>query len=88
MEKFITGDDADPEITRLFGRPIDGRPSVVVAGDGDHPASDSESDTNCGFDNDPKTLNSIMYRMLGKPPARKFEARDLQFEGGQGRGER
>jgi hypothetical protein len=83
MEKFITGNEADPEMAKLFGRQVDGRPSVVVAGKGNDPAGDSESDTHGGFDNDPKTLNSIIHRMLGKAPKREFTIRDLQFESGK-----
>ena len=40
----------------------------------------SASETHGGFDNDPRTLNSVMYQILGGPPKRLFQVRDLQFE--------
>jgi hypothetical protein len=39
----------------------------------------SRSDSHGGFDNDDATMNSVLYRILGRAPARAFDARDLQF---------
>ena len=54
--------------------------SLVVAG---APAANglgpSRSESHGGFDNDPDTLNSVLRRILGEEPRRKFEARDLQY---------
>jgi hypothetical protein len=76
MERYLV---SDPEANALFGPPIDGLPSVVVAGLDQGPGSISRSSTHGGFDNDPDTLNSVLYRILGGPPARPFTTRDLQF---------
>jgi len=77
--------DVDPELHALFSRPVDGHPSLVVAGeareDGD-PFSKSRSDSHGGFDNDPDTMNSVLNRILGREPVkpgRKFDVRDLQY---------
>ncbi|HUG38375.1 MAG TPA: C1 family peptidase, partial [Candidatus Limnocylindrales bacterium] len=80
MEKFIVGAEADPETAKLYGRQSAGHPTLVVAGKGKDPAGQSQSDSHGGFDNDPVTMNSIMYQMLGGPPKREFQLRDLQFE--------
>ena len=66
-------------MTRLFGPPIDGLPAVVIAGIDQGPGSLSRSSTHGGFDNDPATLNSVLYRILGTEPVRPFTTRDLQF---------
>jgi Papain family cysteine protease len=56
---------------------------VVVAGaagvgsDDNYPLS--RSDSHGGFDNDPATMNSLMWRILGKTPSRRFTVRDLQY---------
>jgi len=83
MEKFISklgGEagraqvDLDPEVMALLA------PTLVIAGKskrGD--LGPSRSDSHGGFDNDPETLNSILRRILGREPKRKFERRDLQF---------
>ena len=54
-------------------------PSVVVAGLDQGPGSLSRSSTHGGFDNDPETLNSVLFRILGREPVRPFTTRDLQF---------
>ena len=78
MEKFLVGTDADPETAKLY-RP-GGAGHLVVAGKGKDPVGQSASETHGGFDNDPRTLNSVMYQILGGPPKRQFQVRDLQFE--------
>jgi hypothetical protein len=69
----------DAELDELFGPPIAGLPAVVVAGLDQGPGSLSRSRTHGGFDNDPDTLNSALFRILGAPPTRPFTTRDLQF---------
>lgn len=69
----------DPELDPIFGPPIDGLPAVVIAGLDQGDGSLSRSSTHGGFDNDPATLNSVLYRILAGPPARPFTTRDLQF---------
>ena len=83
MEKFVVGPEADPAIAKLLSRKVDGRPALVIAGASQDPGSQCESDTHGGFDNDPKTLNSVIHRILDGPPARGFVVRDLQFETGK-----
>jgi hypothetical protein len=76
MEAFIAG---DTEIRDFFSRPVGALPSLVIAGVDGGPGATSRSDTHGGFDNDPDTLNSILYRVLGQAPRRPFTTRDLQF---------
>jgi len=76
METYLA---RDPELDALFGPPIDGLPAVVVAGLDQGPGSLSRSSTHGGFDNDPATLNSVLYRILGTDPIRPFTTRDLQY---------
>jgi hypothetical protein len=65
-----------------------GLPSLVLAGKGPRtdPEADgrswgivSRSETHGGFDNDPETLNSVLYRILGHKPARWFHVEDLAY---------
>ncbi len=90
MERFVSAASTDPnkelvdaEIAALFQRTFQGQPSLIVAGAGDASANGSpnlsRSDTHGGFDNDESTMNSVLYRILGGPPMRKFTNRDLQF---------
>jgi hypothetical protein len=85
MERHISDAGAegkqfvDPEMNTLFKRKVDGLPSLVVAGLSQGPASTSRSDTHGAFDNDPETLNSVVWRILGRKPERLFTTRDLQF---------
>ena len=60
-------------------RTVDGLPSLVVAGTSDQPGMLSKSRSHGGFDSEPETLNSVLFRILGGLPARPFETRDLQF---------
>ena len=68
----------------LFQKKVDGRPSLVVAGEGSQTGklspSLSRSSTHGGFDNDEYTLNSVLYRILDAEPQRPFTVRDLRFE--------
>ena len=76
MERYIAGDAV---LQRLLTRPVNGLPTLVIAGAGDKPGCVSRSATHGGFDNDPDTLNSVLYRILGQAPQRAFTARDLQY---------
>jgi hypothetical protein len=83
MERFVTGGAAgdrgrtDPVLRRLFVRSVAGLPSLVVAGRPGGPASRSRSTTHDGFEKDLDTLNAVLWRILGRRPARPFTARDL-----------
>lgn len=91
MERFINLNHdseeenfkVDKEIGKLLSTRINGWPNLVISGKA--PAHETigpsicRSDTHGGFDNDPFTLNSVLYRILGNAPHRPFEIRDLQF---------
>src|SRR5262249_17533314 len=89
MERYVsrackTGiADVDPDMAALFARKTGGRPSLVIAGAGprdDAPSPNrSRSESHGGFDNDEATLNSVLYRILGKAPTRPFSSRDLTY---------
>jgi hypothetical protein len=80
MEEFI---DRDAEIGAIFDQSSNGFSNLVVAGAADprhDPANASQSDSHGGFDNDPATLNAVLWRILGqRPPRREFTTRDLQY---------
>ena len=76
METYLV---RDPELNALFGPPIDGLPAWSMAGLDQGPGSISRSSSHGGFDNDPDTLNSVLFRVLGGPPPRPFTTRDLQY---------
>lgn len=76
MQKFIA---ADPELAKLFSGKVGGHPALVVSGQGGPDGSRSNSLTHGGFDNDPDTLNSVLFRILGGAPKRPFEVRDLKY---------
>jgi hypothetical protein len=89
MERFINGKNnkldktyIDPVISKLYNANSDW-PNLVISGAAAASTKVgpdvSRSDSHGGFDNDAYTLNSMMFRILGKKPARLFEARDLQF---------
>jgi hypothetical protein len=69
----------DPELRHLYFLGDDGLPSLVVAGVEGGPGALSRSNTHGGFDNDPDTLNSVVFRILGQDPRRPFTTRDLQY---------
>jgi hypothetical protein len=80
MEKYLrkTADPdvstPDPAVAPLL------KDSIVVAGEvAKEGSSMSRSNSHGGFDNDPDTLNSVIARILGGAPPRKFTVRDLQF---------
>jgi hypothetical protein len=89
MEKFINAGHkdhkktVDTEIAKLIKQNYNGWPRLVIAGEAK--ANElvgpdiSRSESHGGFDNDSFTLNSILYRILGKKPTRLFDARDLQY---------
>ena len=67
--------DADPAVMSFL------RDHIVVAGAGgdDDAYPVSRSDSHGGFDNDPATMNSLLWRIIGGNPIRKFTVRDLQY---------
>ena len=69
----------DPDIEALFSGNVDGRGALVVAGRGSKRGSLSRANSHSGFDNDPDTLNSVLWRILGEKPRREFTVRDLQY---------
>ena len=78
MERFITGEVADPVVRQLYTKKSGGLSPLVVAGAGHGAGMASRSDSHGGFDSDPDTLNSVLYRILGTKPRREFTVRDLQ----------
>ena len=62
----------------------DGLPRLVVAGAASEPdgmeKASSRSRSHGGFDNDVATMNSVLYRILGRHPGRPFNARDLAYD--------
>ncbi len=83
MQRYVQQLEAvaapDRDVARIFGRHVDGRPSIVVAGAPGGAGSVSRSNSHGGFDNDEWTLNSILHRILGAEPPRPFTMRDLQY---------
>jgi hypothetical protein len=85
MERYVSDQGAeekqfvDAQMNALFKRKINGLPSLVVAGKAEGPASTSRSNSHGGFDNDPETMNSVLWRILDRQPDRPFTTRDLQF---------
>lgn len=90
MEKFINmdnpelrKDEIDKDIYQLLKKDLNGWPRLVIAGKA--PARKvigpdiCRASSHSAFDNDSFTLNSVLYRILGEEPKRKFEARDLQY---------
>ena len=53
---------------------------VIESGSTGTPGSEAASKTHGGFDNDPCSMNSVLYRILGKKPAHPFEKRDLDYD--------
>ena len=90
MERFVSSASQDPDkslvdpaIERFFRQKVAGLPSLVVAGRGVGEAiapSQSQSNSHHAFDNDSKTMNAVLWRILGRAPRRPFTDRDLQFE--------
>ena len=80
--KDLDKDYIDNKIAALLQKKINGWESLVA---GKARASKKwgddvcRADTHGGFDNDPFTLNSVLFRILGKRPEREFGIRDLQW---------
>ena len=80
-------DFVDRTISKMFTDAKSRWPSLVISGAvlpdknaKEKPRPDlSRSESHGGFDNDAATLNSVLYRILGGPPKRGFDVRDLQF---------
>ncbi|MCC7367020.1 MAG: C1 family peptidase [Chloroflexi bacterium] len=79
MRRYVDGERADADLTELFGGTVDGRAALVIAGASEEAGNCSKSRTHGGFDSEPETLNSVLVRILGGPPVRPFDTRDLQF---------
>lgn len=91
MERFINGENRkldkeyiDRDIALMLKKPINGWPALVISGnivaEENRARPDvSRSDSHGGFDNDPFTLNSVLYRILNRKPKRLFNVRDLQY---------
>ncbi len=91
MERFINAANKDLDkhfIDRVISKLLHsttgkGWLNLVISGSAsakeDVGPSISRSDSHGGFDNDPFTLNSVLFRILGKKPTRPFDTRDLQF---------
>jgi hypothetical protein len=85
MERFIsdkgkTKDKVEADMNLLFEKTNeDGLPSLVIAGQSSKDGCKSSSKTHGGFDNDADTLNSILYRILGAKPQRKFTGEELKY---------
>jgi hypothetical protein len=91
MQRFFGGSESDdPKLVdaalrTMFAKKVDGRPALVVAGraasgeEGKNTGNVSRSESHGGFDNDPDTLNSVIFRILGRAPTKPFTVRDLQF---------
>ncbi|MBU1192448.1 MAG: C1 family peptidase [Gammaproteobacteria bacterium] len=73
----------DSAIRKLLSAGGDAGPNLIVAGAGtqaDKAAGHaSSSGSHGGFDNDPDTMNSVLWRILGRRPQRLFDRRDLKF---------
>jgi len=76
MQKFL---EADPEVRVLLAHDRNGLPGIVVSGEEGSAGAVATSATHGGFDNDPETMNAILFRILGKMPTVAFTNRDLQF---------
>lgn len=88
MERFINGADAsfdkvDADIAAMLKKKVNGWESLVIAGKAKATKKTGEDICRCethgGFDNDPFTLNSVLFRILKAEPPRAFTARDLQW---------
>ena len=81
MRAFL---DRDPALQAVYqGTAADGLPLLITAG-GEREAAgrqraSSQSVSHDGFDNDPATMNSVLYRILGRTPVRPLSRRDLAY---------
>jgi Papain family cysteine protease len=85
MQKYI---DGDKTLAKLYCKQVNGRSALVVSQglapdksvtDGAIAQGCSASRSHGGFDNDPSTLNSVLYRILETKPKRLFTGRDLEY---------
>ncbi len=85
MERYVSDDGeeqarfVDPAMNALFKKKVGGFPSLVIAGRAAGDGSKCRSESHGGFDNDPDTMNSVLWRILGRAPKPEFTSRDLQF---------
>jgi hypothetical protein len=94
MERFINGKNKelnnepakssiDTTISNLYNKTQGEWPGLVIAGavppETKIRPDVSRSETHGGFDNDVYTMNSVLFRILGKKPGREFGVRDLQW---------
>jgi hypothetical protein len=91
MQPFVSQQSEDPnkelvdaDCDQMFRQQVNGRASLVIAGQGPSGTeisdSLSRSESHSGFDNDVATMNSVLYRIRNSPPTRPFTLRDLQFD--------
>jgi len=89
MERYVHKDnddlvswpdsEVDSDVESQFRKRVNGLGSLIVAGSGKSFPSLSQSESHGGFDNDPETMNSILWRVRGSEPTREFHARDLHY---------
>ncbi len=94
MERFVNAGnkevaklgEVDKEIAALYAAPNGRWTSLVIAGavvpekGKEEVRPDvSRSNSHGGFDNDPHTMNAVLYRILGAAPKKIFDVRSLQF---------
>ena len=77
--------DRDPALQLAYrGGAADGLPLLITAGDEREAAGHQRASSQCvshqGFDNDPATMNSVLYRILGHPPQRPLSRNDLNYD--------
>lgn len=82
MESFL---QKDKDLKAAYaGHDAAGQPHLVIAGQKEEPegkeTASSQSGSHGGFDNDVATMNSVLYRILGKAPARSFSRHDLAYD--------
>ena len=77
MQHFIK---ADKPLHKLLSIAVGDLPGLVISENLGQHGCETVSTQHGGFDNDPFTLNSALYRILGTVPRHAFTARDLQFE--------
>ncbi|HQT00872.1 MAG TPA: C1 family peptidase [Thiobacillus sp.] len=80
--------EADDDLQQRYTGQVDGRPALIVSAG--IPVAEGEEDvallrgtavshSHGGFDNDCATMNSILVRVLGGLPKRRFKPRDLNY---------
>lgn len=72
MQAYLGNGNTAKQLRPLLG-------DVVVSPATGKAGAETTSRTHGGFDNDPMTLNSVLYRILGHRPKPEFEARDLKY---------